>query len=41
VVRDVLVAAEAKLAKAAVENPLLDAEWIVAHVLGKERLKLA
>lgn len=41
VVREVLVVAEAKLAKAAVENPLLDAEWIVAHVLGKERLKLA
>lgn len=41
VVRDVLVAAEAKLTEASVENPLLDAQWIVAHVLGKGRLRLA
>ena len=39
-IRDVLAAAESKLFEASVENPLLDAEWIVSHVLGKGRLEL-
>ncbi|MFP6901607.1 MAG: hypothetical protein VCA36_11735, partial [Opitutales bacterium] len=39
-VRDILSVAERKLAGACIENPPLDAEWIVSHVLGVGRLEL-
>ena len=39
-VRYVLAAVRRQLASASIENPLLDAEWIVSHVLGVGRLKL-
>ena len=39
-VRDVLAAAKIALLKTSTENPSLDAEWIVAHVLRTGRLNL-
>ena len=39
-VRYVLAAVRRQLASASIENPLLDAEWIVSHVLGVGRMKL-
>ena len=39
-VRDVLAAAKVALLKTSTENPSLDAEWIVAHVLRTGRLNL-
>lgn len=39
--RDALVEAERRLATAGVETPRVDAEWLVAHVLGTTRSGLA
>jgi release factor glutamine methyltransferase len=40
-VREALAAAERRLAAAGVETPRVDAEWLVAHVLGTTRSGLA
>jgi release factor glutamine methyltransferase len=40
-VRDALAEAECRLAAAGVETPRVDAEWLVAHVLGTTRSGLA
>ena len=40
-VRDALVEAERRLAAADVETPRVDAEWLVAHLLGTTRSGLA
>ena len=40
-VREALAEAERRLAAAGVETPRVDAEWLVAHVLGTTRSGLA
>ena len=37
-VREALAEAERRLAAAGVETPRVDAEWLVAHVLGTTRV---
>ena len=39
--REALAAAERRLAVAGVETPRVDAEWLVAHLLGTTRSGLA